>query len=114
MSSTLTPNTIHIPRRLCPALLLLLQSSFYLATRYQMLAAGGANIKADPSSCAAELEVPEPASGERRVAVVGASLGGLAAANVLVQLGWKVDVYEKSLSTLESRGHGLGFVDVDL
>lgn len=49
-----------------------------------------------------------------RVAVIGESLGGLAAANVFVQLGWRVDVYERSPSSFEDRGAGLGFVDVPL
>ena len=46
--------------------------------------------------------------------MVGASLGGLAAANVLHQLGFTVDVFERSDSTFEAKGHGLGYVDVDL
>jgi 2-polyprenyl-6-methoxyphenol hydroxylase-like FAD-dependent oxidoreductase len=49
-----------------------------------------------------------------RVAVIGGSLGGLAAANVFVQLGWEVQVFERSQTTFESKGHGLGFVDVAL
>jgi 2-polyprenyl-6-methoxyphenol hydroxylase-like FAD-dependent oxidoreductase len=48
------------------------------------------------------------------VAVVGGSLGGLAAANTFVKLGWHVDVFERSKSTFEAKGHGLGFVDVAL
>lgn len=50
----------------------------------------------------------------RRVAVVGASLGGLAVATVFDQLhGFEVDVYERSDSTMKSKGSGLGFVDVN-
>jgi 2-polyprenyl-6-methoxyphenol hydroxylase-like FAD-dependent oxidoreductase len=49
-----------------------------------------------------------------RVAVVGASLGGLAAANVLSQLGFTVHVFERSHTTFEAKGHGLGYVDVGL
>jgi len=50
----------------------------------------------------------------RRVAVVGASLGGLAVATAFDQLhGFEVDVYERSDSTMESKGSGLGFVDVN-
>ena len=54
-----------------------------------------------------------PYSG-RRVAVIGASLGGLSAANVLHMLGFTVHVFERSTTTFEARGHGLGYVDVDL
>ena len=50
----------------------------------------------------------------QRVGVVGASLGGLAAANVFVQLGYEVHVFERSETSFEDKGSGLGFVDVDL
>eukprot|EP00961_Rhodomonas_salina_P191292 2581115-Rhodomonas_salina.2 len=57
----------------------------------------------------------DSALGQRRVAVVGASLGGLAAANVFAQLpGFAVDVYERAASSFEDKGSGLGFVDVGL
>mmetsp|Transcript_70336 Transcript_70336/g.198454 ORF Transcript_70336/g.198454 Transcript_70336/m.198454 type:complete len:374 (+) Transcript_70336:49-1170(+) len=55
-----------------------------------------------------------PMAQNQKVAVVGASLGGLASANVLFQLGFTVHVYERGDSTFENRGHGLGFVDVGL
>jgi len=51
---------------------------------------------------------------QQRVAVIGASLGGLASANVFHQLGFLVRVYERSHSTFEDRGSSLGFCDVDL
>ena len=49
-----------------------------------------------------------------KVAVVGASLGGLAAANVLQQVGASVKVFEKSSSGFGQRGEGIGFVDVEM
>ncbi len=54
----------------------------------------------------------------RRAAVIGASLGGLGAANVLSQIengSWIVDVYERSNSTVNgfrNKGSGLGYVNV--
>ena len=42
-----------------------------------------------------------------RVAVVGGSLGGLFAALLLRDLGCQVDVYERSVAELESRGAGI-------
>ena len=45
---------------------------------------------------------------ELRVGIVGASLGGLSAANTLRNLGASVTVYEKFESTFSSRGGGLG------
>ena len=49
-----------------------------------------------------------------KVAVVGGSLGGLAAANVFSRLGASVTVFERSPASLEKRGACLGFVDVNL
>jgi 2,6-dihydroxypyridine 3-monooxygenase len=43
--------------------------------------------------------------------VVGGSLGGLTAALVLRDLGWEVDVFERSASELESRGAGIVVLD---
>ena len=43
-----------------------------------------------------------------RVGIVGASLGGLSAANTLRNIGASVTVYEKFESTFSSRGGGLG------
>jgi 2-polyprenyl-6-methoxyphenol hydroxylase-like FAD-dependent oxidoreductase len=48
------------------------------------------------------------------VAVVGASLGGLSAANVLHRLGAHVQVYESFPAGFHHRGGGLGNVDVEL
>jgi len=50
----------------------------------------------------------------KKIAVVGGSLGGLAAANALLRLGADVTVFEKQPTTFEKRGAVLGFVDVDL
>ena len=44
-------------------------------------------------------------------AVVGGSLGGLAAAHALSKNGWNVDVLERSPKPLYDKGSGLGFVD---
>lgn len=49
-----------------------------------------------------------------KVCIVGGSLCGLAAANVLHRLGASVTVFEKQPSSFESRGACLGFVDVEL
>jgi 2-polyprenyl-6-methoxyphenol hydroxylase-like FAD-dependent oxidoreductase len=43
-----------------------------------------------------------------RAVVIGGSLGGLFAANLLHDLGWDVDVYERVPSDLASRGAGIG------
>ena len=43
-----------------------------------------------------------------RAVVVGGSLGGLFAANLLHDLGWEVDVFEKVPDDLASRGAGIG------
>jgi 2-polyprenyl-6-methoxyphenol hydroxylase-like FAD-dependent oxidoreductase len=49
-----------------------------------------------------------------KIAVVGASLGGLSAANVLRQLGFDVQVYELFAKGFEKRGGALGSVDLGL
>lgn len=49
-----------------------------------------------------------------KVAIIGGSLGGLAAANVCHRLGAHVTVFEKQASSMERRGACLGFVDVGL
>ncbi|HSD53979.1 MAG TPA: FAD binding domain-containing protein [Burkholderiales bacterium] len=43
----------------------------------------------------------------RRALVIGGSLGGLFAANLLARAGWQVDVYEKTGEALAARGAGL-------
>lgn len=43
-----------------------------------------------------------------RALVIGGSLGGLFAANLLHDLGWQVDVFEKAGDDLASRGAGIG------
>lgn len=49
-----------------------------------------------------------------KVAVVGGSIGGLAAANAFHRLGATVRVFEKSPSGFAGRGGSLGFCDVGL
>ena len=44
----------------------------------------------------------------RRALVIGGSLGGLFAANLLADLGWEVEVYEKVADDLAARGAGIG------
>ena len=43
-----------------------------------------------------------------RALVIGGSLGGLFAANLLADLGWQVDVFERVADDLASRGAGIG------
>lgn len=43
----------------------------------------------------------------RHAVIIGGSLGGLFAAAALRAVGWTVDVYERSISELDSRGGGL-------
>lgn len=57
--------------------------------------------------------VDNPLDGAR-VAIVGASLGGLSAAVTMHQLGAAVSVFERSAGPLNDKGSGLGFVDVRL
>jgi 2-polyprenyl-6-methoxyphenol hydroxylase-like FAD-dependent oxidoreductase len=44
----------------------------------------------------------------RRAIVIGGSLGGLLAANMLHSIGWRVDVFERTGDDLASRGAGIG------
>lgn len=62
-----------------------------------------------PESCATM--APGPA---QKVAIVGGSLAGLAAAHVLLRNGAEVTVFEKSSDGFAKRGACLGFVDVDM
>src|SRR5688572_22963026 len=48
---------------------------------------------------------------ERRAIVIGGSLGGLLAANMLRAIGWRVDVFERTGDDLASRGAGIGTHD---
>lgn len=43
----------------------------------------------------------------KRALVIGGSLGGLFAANMLLQAGWDVDIFERSPHDLDSRGGGI-------
>lgn len=47
----------------------------------------------------------------RRAVVIGGSLGGLFAANLLRTVGWNVAVFERYTADLSSRGAGLGTHD---
>src|SRR6478752_6999446 len=46
-------------------------------------------------------------SHKRRALVVGGSLGGLFAGTLLRQIGWQVDIFERSAHDLDSRGGGI-------
>ena len=49
-----------------------------------------------------------------RVAVIGGSIGGLAAATAFIRLGASVDIFEKSETSFAARGSSLGFCAVDM
>lgn len=49
--------------------------------------------------------------GKRRALVIGGSIGGLFAANLLRSIGWDVAVFERAEDDLASRGAGLGTHD---
>ncbi|HZG20717.1 MAG TPA: FAD binding domain-containing protein [Herbaspirillum sp.] len=57
-----------------------------------------------PSSSA--VSSPSP-SRPRHAIIIGGSLGGLFAGTMLRQIGWDVDIYERSASDLDSRGGGI-------
>ena len=44
---------------------------------------------------------------ECRALIIGGSLGGLFAGNLLRQIGWNVDIFERSAHDLDSRGGGI-------
>jgi 2-polyprenyl-6-methoxyphenol hydroxylase-like FAD-dependent oxidoreductase len=46
-------------------------------------------------------------SKKRRALIIGGSLGGLFAGNLLRQIGWDVDIFERSTHDLDSRGGGI-------
>jgi 2-polyprenyl-6-methoxyphenol hydroxylase-like FAD-dependent oxidoreductase len=46
-------------------------------------------------------------SGKRQVLIIGGSLGGLFVGNLLCQIGWDVDIFERSPHDLDSRGGGI-------
>lgn len=46
-------------------------------------------------------------SKRRRALIVGGSLGGLFAGNLLRRIGWDVDIFERSPHDLDSRGGGI-------
>ncbi len=47
------------------------------------------------------------AGARRKAVVVGGSVGGLFAANLLARRGWEVDVFERVAGGLQSRGAGI-------
>src|SRR4051812_7487631 len=47
----------------------------------------------------------------RRALIIGGSLGGLFAANLLHRMGWEVAVFERASGDLAGRGAGLGSQD---
>jgi 2-polyprenyl-6-methoxyphenol hydroxylase-like FAD-dependent oxidoreductase len=51
------------------------------------------------------------ATGKQRAVIVGGSVGGLFAANLLARAGWTVDVYERVAEDLAGRGAGIGTHD---
>ncbi len=51
--------------------------------------------------------MPDKSLLRRRALVIGGSLGGLFAGNMLYRAGWDVDIYERSPRDLDSRGGGL-------
>ena len=46
-------------------------------------------------------------SDKRRALIIGGSLGGLFAGNLLRQVGWDVSIFERSAHDLDSRGGGI-------
>jgi len=50
---------------------------------------------------------PRASGTRRRALIVGGSLGGLIAANLLLRAGWEVDVYERVGEALAGRGAGI-------
>src|SRR6266566_1468112 len=46
-------------------------------------------------------------SKKRRALIIGGSLGGLFAGNLLRRIGWDVDIFERSPHDLDSRGGGV-------
>src|SRR6516164_4502529 len=46
-------------------------------------------------------------SHKNRALVIGGSLGGLFAGSLLRQIGWEVDIFERSAHDLDSRGGGI-------
>ena len=66
------------------------------------------------SSCILQTTAMPAACADLRVAVVGASLGGLSAANMLNRLGANVSVFDCFPAGFHTRGGGLGAVDTGL
>jgi 2-polyprenyl-6-methoxyphenol hydroxylase-like FAD-dependent oxidoreductase len=46
-------------------------------------------------------------SDSRRALIIGGSLGGLFAGNLLRRIGWDVEIFERSAKDLDSRGGGI-------
>ena len=50
-------------------------------------------------------------SGQRKAVVIGGSVAGLFAGNMLMRRGWQVDIFERVTETLASRGAGIAWHD---
>jgi 2-polyprenyl-6-methoxyphenol hydroxylase-like FAD-dependent oxidoreductase len=49
-----------------------------------------------------------PELNERRALVIGGSMSGLFAANLLMRAGWRADIYERAEAELSGRGAARG------
>ena len=78
------------------------------------MAASSRTTAAATAATAAAFEPPANVVKDLRVAIVGASLGGLSVANVLHRLGGQVEVFEYYPHSFHDRGGALGNVDVGL
>lgn len=83
------------------------------AGRAAPMAASAATTGTSATAAAVATAASSPIAG-RTVAIVGASVGGLAAANVLHQYGARVTVFERAAHTFEAKGSGLGYCDTRL
>ena len=52
-------------------------------------------------------QTTRPMSPSKKAIVIGGSIGGLFAANLLLRAGWEVQIYEQVTAELESRGAGI-------
>ncbi len=61
--------------------------------------------------CSVNSRYDNAMSGQRRALIIGGSLGGLFAANMLHAMGWHVEVFERVADDLAARGAGIGTHD---
>jgi 2-polyprenyl-6-methoxyphenol hydroxylase-like FAD-dependent oxidoreductase len=52
-----------------------------------------------------------PDNKQRRAVIIGGSVAGLFAGNMLMRRGWQVDIFERATETLASRGAGIAWHD---